>query len=139
MGEIVDTDNIGDDTLLILVAAGLPQWLLRGTKSSSKFFPVPHAVPSLFNDITSRTVFARMKVVPMDAFPTNALTEKKHLFKNFFHGFHQSGSEELCPQMNSGYPLALASSWSELKKKECSQSQAYCWMDCLDLPTTCPQ
>ena len=36
--------------------------LFAGTKSSTKFFPVPHAVPSLLNDISSRTILARMKV-----------------------------------------------------------------------------
>eukprot|EP00092_Neocalanus_flemingeri_P002133 GFUD01002273.1.p1 GENE.GFUD01002273.1~~GFUD01002273.1.p1 ORF type:complete len:546 (-),score=175.52 GFUD01002273.1:534-2171(-) len=143
MGEIVETGEIGEDAVLILLASGLPQWLLRGTKSSSKFFPVPHAVPSLVNDVSSRTVFARMKVVPMDAYPSNLAAEEKkdrNLFEQFFHDVKQAGSEELCPIKKPAHQqLALESSWSALKTEECSHSQAYCWMNCLELPTTCPQ
>ena len=28
-------------------------------------------------------------------------------------------------------------SWSGLQKAQCDEGKAYCWMDCLDLPTTC--
>eukprot|EP00092_Neocalanus_flemingeri_P083625 GFUD01104975.1.p1 GENE.GFUD01104975.1~~GFUD01104975.1.p1 ORF type:complete len:361 (-),score=100.61 GFUD01104975.1:131-1192(-) len=143
MGEIVETGEIGEDAVLILLASGLPQWLLRGTESSSKFFPVPHAVPSLVNDVSSRTVFARMKVVPMDAFPSNKMVkenEDKKLFDSFFNNIQKAESEELCPIMNtkSASQLLLESSWFALNQAQCSESEAFCWMDCLELPTTCP-
>eukprot|EP00090_Calanus_glacialis_P033852 TRINITY_DN5638_c0_g1_i1.p1 TRINITY_DN5638_c0_g1~~TRINITY_DN5638_c0_g1_i1.p1 ORF type:complete len:545 (-),score=136.05 TRINITY_DN5638_c0_g1_i1:1228-2862(-) len=141
MGEIVETGELGDDALLVLVASGLSQWLLKGTKSSSKFFPVPHAVPSLINNISPRTVFARMKVVPMDAFPTNMEAQKmkkRNLFEQFFNGVKNAASE-VCPITKPAYQLALEKSWSTLKTTECSHSEAYCWMNCLELPTTCPQ
>ena len=52
--------------------------LFLGTDSENKFFPVPHAVPSLSSMDSSRRVFARMKVVPMDAISANPLSERKH-------------------------------------------------------------
>jgi len=139
-GEIVETGEIGDDALLILVASGLPKWLLKGTDASSKFFPVPHAVPSLVNDISSRTVFARMKVVPLNAFPCNdiALDDyEEHFFEDFFNDVKPAGSEELCPMMKPAHQLAVESSWSAMKQTQCEGSKAYCWMDCLDLPSSC--
>ena len=35
---------------------------LFSNQASEKFFSVPHAVPSLNNELLSRVVFARMKV-----------------------------------------------------------------------------
>jgi len=138
-GEIVETGEIGDDALLVLVASALPNWLLKGTDSSAKFFPVPHAVPSLVNNISPRTVFARMKVVPLDAFPTNMATQKlkkKTLFEEYFTGV-KSPASEVCPIKKPAYQLSLEKSWDTLKTTECSKSQAYCWMNCLDLPSSC--
>ena len=44
-----------------------------------------------------------------------------------------------CPHtIRPAYQLALEKSWSTLKTTECSHSEAYCWMNCLELPTTCP-
>jgi len=141
MGHIVNTGEVGDDSLLVLVAAGLPKWLLKNTEVASKFFPVPHAVPSLVNDISSRTVFARMKVVPMDAYAGNKeshVATDHFLFEQFFNGIKQTGAEELCPIKKPAYQLALEKSWTTLKSTECSKSEAYCWMNCLELPTSCP-
>ena len=41
------------------------------------------------------------------------------------------------PTPRPAYQLSLESSWSSLKTAQCSQSSAYCWMDCLELPTSC--
>ena len=35
------------------------------------------------------------------------------------------------------YQLAIRDSWSSLKNLQCDESHAYCWMDCLELPSSC--
>ena len=62
MGHMVNTDKLAEDSLLVILASALPNWLLRGKKSAEKFFASPHAVPSLSSDIKQRTIIARMKV-----------------------------------------------------------------------------
>eukprot|EP00092_Neocalanus_flemingeri_P032002 GFUD01034779.1.p1 GENE.GFUD01034779.1~~GFUD01034779.1.p1 ORF type:complete len:328 (-),score=68.84 GFUD01034779.1:243-1226(-) len=55
-----------DDSLIFLTGSGLTSWLLP----EDDLYAPPHAVPSLTNSISttqSRTVFARMKVAPLDA------------------------------------------------------------------------
>merc|ERR550532_3783490 len=39
--------------------------------------------------------------------------------------------------MPSAEISARCSVWAALKSSECSHSSAYCWMNCLDLPTSC--
>jgi len=132
--KLIETDTLGDDSLLILTASGLPHWLLKGTESSSKFHSTRHAVPSLVNTVASRTIFARMKVAPMDASPSNR-GHHKLLFKDFFNNVEKS-SDEVCPIAKPAYQLALEKDWKTLKKTECKHSEAFCWMNCLELPSS---
>jgi len=140
-GNIVETGEIGDDSLLVLVASALPKWLLKGTDSSHKFFPVPHAVPSLANQGSPRTVFARMKIVPLDAFPSSnekaIANYQENLFEDFFNNIKHPGLDEICPITRDSHQLAVGDSWSSLKQQQCDESTAYCWMDCLEIPTSC--
>ena len=63
--EVINTNNLDDGAVIVIIASALPNWLLKGKDSSNKFFAPPHAVPSLDSDLSSRTVFARMKVFLM--------------------------------------------------------------------------
>jgi len=138
-GDYVSTARVADDSLLVLIANALPHWLLQGTKASDKFFSVPHAVPSLNNELLSRVVFARMKVVPAESFPSNAEVgeaNRINTFEQFFHEGPGVGSTELCPLAKPRYQ-ALAMQTRSVEKQmheQCSEGQAYCWMNCLDVP-----
>jgi len=139
-GEEINTSMAGDDSLLVLVAAGLPEWLLKGTQASEKFFPAPHAVPSL-GDISARTVVARMKVVPMKSFPSNpqaVSSGRKDIFHQYFSG-HVSLPEDLCPvAMSVPQSLSIqARLVQKLNIDNCQAGTAYCWMNCLEVPDHC--
>merc|ERR1719495_3034583 len=76
----------------------------------------------------------------MDAFPASMSArklKKKTLFEEYFTGQKNSVSE-VCPIKKPAYQLALEKSWRTLKTTECSHSQAYCWMNCLEVPSSCP-
>jgi len=138
-GDYVSTASVAEDSLLVLIANGLPHWLLQGTKASDKFFSVPHAVPSINNELLSRVVFARMKVVPGESFPTNAEIGKANqinTFKQFFHDGPGVGSTELCPLERPQYQ-ALAMQTRSVEKQmheQCKEGEAWCWMNCLPVP-----
>ena len=60
-----------DDSIIFLTGSGLTFWLLP----EDDLYAPPHAVPSLTNSISkvqSRTVFARMKVAPLEATSRNS-------------------------------------------------------------------
>ena len=67
-GHLVKTDRLGQDSVIVILASGLPSWLLKGSQTSQSFYASPHAVPSLTGSLTSRSVFARMKVPPLRSF-----------------------------------------------------------------------
>jgi hypothetical protein len=48
--------------MFFLFDRALPSWLLAGTGLWDRFFPAPHAVPSLPAGSPPRTVLARMMV-----------------------------------------------------------------------------
>lgn len=80
-GVILDTDNIPTDCILVLMGRGLTDWLLNEDKRTL-FHAVPHAVESK-SRIHSRSVFARMKVAPLDALSLDqALTFHDVFFNN---------------------------------------------------------
>lgn len=78
-GTIVDTDHIPTDSVLVLMGRGLTDWLLKD--KSISFHAVPHAVESRPN-MHSRSVFARMKVAPMDAMPMDQTVTFSNVFFN---------------------------------------------------------
>ena len=138
----LNTNILEEGSVIVIVASGLPNWLLKGKESSSKFFAAPHAVPSLSSNLLSRTVFARMKIVPDTAMPLSSSGHHGLKFGDFFSGKVSSRPLEeeasLCPLSGPapGLPSAspLQQQWNGLKKTECDTDKAYCWMNCLDLP-----
>ena len=83
------------DSVIFVVARGLPDWLLKGTDEESMFHAAPHAVPTLRN-LLSRTVFARMLVAPMTAVPANPLAAPE-MFEDVFVATEVGDEEGLCP------------------------------------------
>ena len=141
-GNNVNTDKLGNNAVIVIIASALPNWLLKNKKSSSKFFPAPHAVPSLSQVLPHRTVLARMKIVPDTAVPVSD-HHGSHgvMFEEYFAGKTSVDTmlEELglCPLSTAPElpeTLPLQQQWSALKKTECDTNKAYCWMNCLELP-----
>ena len=95
--------------MIVIIASGLPSWLLQGSQSSQSFYASPHGVPSLAGSLQSRSVFARMKVslgwshqsfhaglfqvAPDDAVPSS----HSQTFAEFFFGQSSQSTEDLCP------------------------------------------
>ena len=98
--------------------------LFIGSSSASKFFPAPHAVPSMSGNIHSRTVFARMKVAPVSA----KVSSDGQTFGEYFHMEDDNKISSLCEDPGS---------WSRLQRQMCEDGKAYCWMGCMDLPSEC--
>ncbi|XP_023345714.1 uncharacterized protein LOC111714758 isoform X4 [Eurytemora carolleeae] len=156
-GQTIDTSEVGDDSIMILIARGLPDWLLRGSRESKEFMPAPHAVETLPSSIKYRTIFARMMVAPLEAEPAGPLTQKTKFGDIFFQkGSHQgdlcplnneSGPDHLKVEMRSapevvrversqqGHAHVSNVKWDKLKSEECSGNSSYCWMGCYPLPT----
>ena len=142
----LNTNILEEGSVIVIVASALPNWLLKGKESSSKFFAAPHAVPSLSSNLLSRTVFARMKIVPDTAMPLSSSGHHGLKFGDFFSGKVSSRPLEeeasLCPLSGPapGLPSAspLQQQWNGLKKTECDTDKAYCWMNCLEVPSSCP-
>ena len=61
-GQVIRTDSVGSDCVMVLISAALPHWLLAGTPSADMFHTAPHGVPALPPHLHHRTVLARMKV-----------------------------------------------------------------------------
>jgi len=85
----ISTSALSADSVLVLMGRGLTDWLLQDEQSH--FYPVPHAVPSLVNsDVINRAVFARMKVVPMNAVPISKGKKEPIKFEKIFFNTHPS-------------------------------------------------
>ena len=80
-GEIINTDQIKSDSLLILLGRGMTDWLLLDHSNRNDFYAVPHGVEPMDKPGT-RSVFARMKVVPLDSVPLNQSIPFKTVFFN---------------------------------------------------------
>ena len=139
----ISTNNLDEGSVIVILASALPNWLLKGKKSSQKFFAAPHAVPSLSPNLLSRTVFARMKIAPDNAMPLSSGHQHHGLnFGDYFSGKASAQPLEeaasLCPLSDLAPELPVASplqqDWSDLKMTECDSGKAFCWMNCLDLP-----
>jgi len=124
-GELIDTAEINEDAIIFIVARGLSDWLLQGTSASSKFFPAPHAVPSLRGHVKTRTVFARMMVATELAVPAH-VNESPILFEDVFLQKTLRSSGALCPS-----EMTVT---KKLPGTSCPVGSAECWMACLELP-----
>ena len=80
-GNIIDTDDVKADSVLVLMGRALTDWLLQDKEQRNDFHAVPHAVKGL-TSITSRSIFARMKVAPLEAIPVNGTIKFKDVFFN---------------------------------------------------------
>jgi len=137
-GNIIDTSSLGNSDILILIARGLPEWLLRGSREATQFRAAPHAVPSLKPEMPARTIFARMMVAGLEAVSASPSTTKVP-FKQIF--FNQITQNDLC--LGHDAPRDTNTNkekFAKLKKDECADpTTSYCWMGCLDLPDDCEQ
>ena len=94
-GKVYDSSKmVKNDEALVLIGRGLTDWLLQGdSKNRGNFYAVPHAVESMSENLDTRTVFARMKLVPLDAVVKGQNLE----FFNVFHNLDESDSDDrLC-------------------------------------------
>ena len=68
-GEIINTDGLGFDSIIVLMGRGLTDWLLVDHPKQEMFHAVPHAVDTLGPELSTRVIYARMKIAPIDAEP----------------------------------------------------------------------
>jgi len=121
-GETIITDDLQEDSMIVVLGSGLSEWLLDGR--SSGFHAASHAVKRVKDDSMTRSVMARMKVFPENSFSLSG----KH-FGDYFRRMQKH---------SQSYPLgARELAWSGLQKAQCEEGTAYCWMGCYDLPDTC--
>ena len=73
----IDTSSLREDSVLIMFGRALSGWLLR--EPSEQFHAPTHGVLTIPETIQSRTVMARMKMLP-----DNALSQHGEYFGDFF-------------------------------------------------------
>ena len=73
----IDTSSLGEDAVIIMFGRGLSGWLLKD--DSDQFHAPTHGVLTIPETIRSRTVMARMKILP-----DNALSQHGEYFGDFF-------------------------------------------------------
>ena len=73
----IDTSSLGEDSVLIMFGRALSGWLLWGP--SEQFHAPTHSVLTMPETVQSRTVMARMKMLP-----DNALSQRGEYFGDFF-------------------------------------------------------
>ena len=61
-GEVIRTDSLQADSVMVVMSSGLSDWLLEGTREAEMFHASSHAVPALASHTEHRTILARMKV-----------------------------------------------------------------------------
>ena len=159
MGEEVRTEEVDQDSLLLLLGSGLPAWLLEGTDGARLFHSPSHAVPSLPTHLSQRTTLARMKVRGGPAEDTASFNLLRFLPRTLFRcravallnfswlRMRRAGQGRLVriaailkkfSDCCEGSELCSTSaSWSSLLKSQCEEGKYYCWMSCLDLPSNC--
>merc|ERR1712156_308988 len=82
-GVVIDTDDVKADSILVLIGRGLTDWLLHGKDQRKEFHAATHAVEALGSmPYSGRSVFARMKVAPLEAVPVNGTIKFKNVFFN---------------------------------------------------------
>ena len=91
--------NLPSDSILILMGRALTDWLLVDQPVSIKnqFFPVPHGVDALDKQINARSIFARMKIAPLEAVVENNDSNKIQMtFEDIFYNREWRGMDTLC-------------------------------------------
>ena len=139
----VSTSSLPSDSILVMFGLGLTDWLLQG-QDDHKFWPVPHAVPTMtHSSLVHRTVYARMKVAPSESVP-----ESSRLPKNQRQTFHQvfmktyrdSESQTCSVDLKNPFKMLARKkdTWRDAMDKNCQEGDAFCWMGCYPLPEECP-
>eukprot|EP00096_Caligus_rogercresseyi_P009505 TRINITY_DN3239_c0_g2_i1.p1 TRINITY_DN3239_c0_g2~~TRINITY_DN3239_c0_g2_i1.p1 ORF type:complete len:615 (-),score=139.56 TRINITY_DN3239_c0_g2_i1:296-2140(-) len=131
--------------LIVLVCRGLTDWFLQRSKAVRRqFHPVPHAVPPFAADgARERSVYARMKVVPLDALPLiGGMVRGKKPFQYVFENSDTHESvESICSIDLDDDELdedaSGRNSWLRMMDKQCSAGEAYCWMSCRPFRPKC--
>jgi hypothetical protein len=128
-GRPVRTDAVADDSVLFLLGRGLTDWLLQGVNGEEggddryrHLVPALHAVPSMAETDSTRTVVARMRVAPFEAVPARAaLSQRRRLSFGdiFLDGQIRPSAASLCYY---GGPLNRAE--SQLRNR---RHAADCW------------
>ena len=142
-GTVIQTsDAIEDDSVLVLFGLGLSDWLLQGSSKVDQFYPVPHAVESMKSKgLISRVVYARMKVAPSDAVPSNKGQVKGLKLRTFrevfMKSFKESDSRMCSVELNMPFSKS-SDKFHNAMNEGCSKGEAYCWMSCMALPEACP-
>ena len=73
----IDTSSLGEDAVIIMFGRALSGWLLR--EATDQFHAPTHGVLTIPETVHSRTVMARMKMLP-----DNALSQHGEYFGDFF-------------------------------------------------------
>lgn len=99
-GEIIDTDELGYDSIIVLMGRGLTDWLLVDHPKQEMFHAVPHAVDTLGSEMSTRVIYARMKIAPIDAEPLASLYQDyggiKVTFGDVFYNQGAVEADQLC-------------------------------------------
>ncbi|XP_059082953.1 uncharacterized protein LOC131880360 [Tigriopus californicus] len=136
-GNAISTGQLGPSTILVLMGLGTSDWLFQGEKRPD-FWATPHAVPSFDPGVKTRTVFARMKVVPNEAVPilkTRELGPELLTFDEVFKRTSASGVESY----SSSDTERTFDNWTRTMEQSCDEGSAFCWMGCLSIPNNCDQ
>ncbi len=147
-GSVAVEDDSG--SVLVLFGRGMTEWLLQDEEEKEvrdQFFPVPHAVPSMnFGALNHRTVYARMKVAPMDAEPLVARKGARGhhgKVKTFGEVFmtreeHWEDSQVCSTDLHFSDSTQSREHFTRAMDVNCAKGEAYCWMGCYPLPEKCP-
>ena len=82
----IDTSILGEDSVLIMFGRALSGWLLKN--ETEQFHAPTHGVLSLPESVRSRTVMARMKLLP-----ENAISKHGEYFGDFFMNSLEKNNE----------------------------------------------
>ena len=95
-GQEIETE-LPSNSILILMGRALTDWLLVDQPvSRNQFFPVPHGVDALDKNINARSIFARMKIAPLEAVVENDSNQIQMTFEDIFYNKEWRGSDTLC-------------------------------------------
>ncbi|CAB4065159.1 unnamed protein product [Lepeophtheirus salmonis] len=137
-----NTHEAESSDLVVLICRGLTDWFLQKNKAAKrKLFPAPHAVPPFKSPVIgNRSVYARMKVVPMDALPWIGGQPRgnkpfKYVFEN---SDHHENSESICSiNLDQEEEESGRNSWLRMMDRQCAAGEAYCWMSCRPFRSEC--
>ena len=136
-GMEISTGDLPRDSILVLFGLGMTDWYLQaGQMREFQFHAAPHSVPALTTAASTRTVYARMKVMEGPSIPRihDQLTFND-VFKRTAPGPKDS---QLCT-VDLARNESFRANWVKTLDDGCAAGEAFCWMNCLPLPLDgCP-